>query len=189
MADQSQVISFLSEAASYGRPGLTVERIETHISIVFLIGDRAYKLKRAVRFSYLDYSTAAKREQFCKAEFELNGRTAATLYLGVRAITREVDGNLRFDGNGIVLDWIVEMQRFSQADLFDRLAEARKLTPDLIRDLTDVIAGFHAAAQVVRTTGGFATMDDTIRGNHVNLLQSCPPSIRTEFDSSIPHRC
>ena len=49
MDNQNEVISFLSEAASYGRPGLTVERIETHISIIFLIDDRAYKLKRAVR--------------------------------------------------------------------------------------------------------------------------------------------
>ena len=67
MDDQRDVISFLSEAESYGKAGLTLERLETHISMVFLIGDRAYKLKRAVRFSYLDYSTAARREWFCKA--------------------------------------------------------------------------------------------------------------------------
>jgi aminoglycoside phosphotransferase family enzyme len=73
---QDEVIAFLSNGASYGLPGVHVERIDTHISIVFLVGDRAYKLKRAVRFSYLDYSTTADRERFCKAELELNRRTA-----------------------------------------------------------------------------------------------------------------
>src|SRR3974390_2298043 len=111
MDNQSEVISFLSEASSYGKPGLTVERIETHISIVFLINDRAYKLKRAVCFSYLDYSTTAMRERFCKAEFELNRRTAATLYLRLRTVTRELGGNLAFDGDGIVLDCVMELSQ------------------------------------------------------------------------------
>jgi uncharacterized protein len=74
-----------------------------------------------------------------------------------------------FDGDGIVLDWVLEMQRFSQGDLFDRLAEARRLTPDL----TDVIVGFHAAAEVTRNHGGRAAIEETIVGNHANLLQSC----------------
>jgi aminoglycoside phosphotransferase family enzyme len=117
MDDQRKVISFLSEGASYGKLELTVERIETHISIVFLIGDRAYKLKRSVYFSYLDYSTTAMRGRFCKAELELNRRTAAALYLGLHAITRAADGSLTFDGDGAVVDWVLEMKRFSQSDL------------------------------------------------------------------------
>ena len=175
MDDQRDVISFLSEAESYGKAGLTLERLETHISMVFLIGDRAYKLKRAVRFSYLDYSTAARREWFCKAEFELNRRTAPALYLRVRAITREAGGNLAFDGDGTVLDWVLEMQRFAQDGLFDRLAEARKLTPELMRELTAVITEFHAAAEVTRDHGGRAAIEQTIGDNHANLLESCPP--------------
>jgi uncharacterized protein len=180
MDNQSEVISFLSEGASYGKPGLTVERIETHISIVFLIGDRAYKLKRAVRFSYLDYSTTAMREGFCKTEFELNRRTAASLYLRLRTITRELGGNLAFDGDGIILDWVLEMQRFSQGALFDRLAEARRLTPDLMRDLTDVIVEFHAAAEVTRNHGGRAAIEETIVSNHANLLKSCLDSYQVQ---------
>jgi hypothetical protein len=175
MDDQREVISFLSDGASYGKPGMTVDRIETHISIVFLIGDRAYKLKRALSFSYLDYSTTALRGAFCKAELELNRRTAAALYLRVRAITRQADGNLAFDDDSTVIDWVLEMRRFSQSDLFDRLAETRKLTPELMRELTDVIASFHAAAEVVIDYGGRTGIEDTIRSNNVNLLQSCPP--------------
>jgi aminoglycoside phosphotransferase family enzyme len=81
--DQQDVIAFLPDGASYGKPGIAVDRIDTHISIVFLIADRAYKLKRAVSFFYLDYSTAALREKFRKAELDLNRRTAPTIYLRV----------------------------------------------------------------------------------------------------------
>jgi aminoglycoside phosphotransferase family enzyme/predicted kinase len=175
MDDQKEVISFLADGASYGKPSLTVERIETHVSIVFLIDDRAYKLKRAVSFSYLDFSTIALRERFCRAELALNRRTAAALYLGVRAITRGADGNLAFDGDGSAVDWVLEMQRFRQSDLFDHLAESRTLTPELMRDLTDVIAAFHAAAEVTPEHGGRAGIEKTIAGNHANLVKSCPP--------------
>src|SRR6516165_12236871 len=130
--DQREVISFLSDGASYGMPGLSVERIETHISIVFLVGDRAFKLKRAIRLSYLDYTTTALRGAFCRKELDLNLRTAASLYIQVRAITRQAGGNLAFDGAGAVIDWVVEMRRFAQTDLFDQLAQARKLNARLM---------------------------------------------------------
>jgi aminoglycoside phosphotransferase family enzyme len=67
------------------------------------------------------------------------------------------------------------MQRFAQSDLFDQLAESRKLTPDLMRDLTDVIAGFHAAAEITADHGGRTSIEETMAGNNVNLVQSSPP--------------
>ena len=70
------MIAFLSRPDTYGRAILAVDRVETHISIVFLTGDRAYKLKRAVRFPYLDFSTPALRAAACEAEVALNRRTA-----------------------------------------------------------------------------------------------------------------
>jgi aminoglycoside phosphotransferase family enzyme/predicted kinase len=181
MDDQREVVSFLSDGASYGKPGLDVERIETHISIIFLLGDRAFKLKRAVRFSYVDYSTTASRGEFCKAELDLNLRTAASLYVRVRAITRESGGNLAFDGPGPIIDWVVEMRRFAQGDLFEQLAESRKLTSRLMRDLTDAIAGFHAAAEIVPRHGGRGGIQETIDGNNVNLVRSAPPLDREQI--------
>lgn len=172
MDDQREVVQFLGDGASYGMPGAAVERIDTHISIIFLVGERAYKLKHAVRFSYLDYSTVALREKFCRAELDLNVRTAPTLYLRLRAVTRAADGGLAFDGSGQVLDWVLEMRRFAQSELFDRLAEQRKLTARLMRELTDVIADFHAAAEPVSQRGGRAEIEATIVGNIANLLQS-----------------
>jgi aminoglycoside phosphotransferase family enzyme/predicted kinase len=178
---QDEVIAFLSDGASYGVPGAHVERIETHISIVFLVGDRAYKLKRAVRFSYLDYSTVSNRERFCKSELELNRRTAPSIYLCVRPICRNTDGRLCFD-DGTIVEWLLEMRRFSQADLFDQLAQRRRLTPQLMRDLTDVIVEFHSRAKPIHEHGGRSAIEQTIRDNNLNLVQYCPPLNQSQVE-------
>lgn len=145
--DQESTIEFLSQGASYGRPHEPVRRIGTHASVVFLVGDRAYKLKRAIRFSYLDYSTAEKREAMCRAEVELNRRTAPQLYLGVCAVRRAPDGALALGGAGPAVDWLVEMRQFPQDELFDRLAERHALTMPLVVALADEIAAFHSRAE------------------------------------------
>jgi aminoglycoside phosphotransferase family enzyme len=171
---QDEVIAFLSDGVSYGLPGARVERIETHISIVFLVGDRAYKLKRAVRFPYLDYSKTSNRERFCKSELELNRRTAPSIYLRVRPVCRSADDRLCFD-HGTIVEWILEMRRFSQADLFDQLAQRSCLTPQLMRDLTDVIVEFHSRAEPTYEHGGRLAIERTIRDNNSNMVQYCPP--------------
>jgi uncharacterized protein len=76
--DQQGVIAFLSEPSSYGPAIERVDIIETHVSLVFLAGERAYKLKRAVKYPYLDFSTAEHRRRACEAELALNRRTAPT---------------------------------------------------------------------------------------------------------------
>lgn len=180
--DQRSVIEFLSNAASYGAAGAVVERIETHISIVFLVGDRAYKLKRAVRFAYLDYSQAPLREKYCRAELECNRRAAPQLYLRVRTITRGPGGGLSFDGPGAAVDWVVEMRRFDQNDLFDRRAVAGTLTPAMMRDLADHIAIFHQAAAPAMDHGGYNSIKNTIAANAAALIDSSPPLERSMID-------
>ena len=142
---QEETIAFLERAESYG-PGVTsVERIDTHASVLFLAGTRAFKLKRAVRFSYLDYSTPELRRAACDRELALNRRTAPQLYLRVVPVTRSA-GGVAIGGAGESTDWLVEMARFDQADLFDRMAEEGRLTDRLMRDLADHIAAFHDRA-------------------------------------------
>ncbi len=164
--DQGPVIAFLSDPATHGVAA--VERIDTHASVVFLAGNRAYKLKRAVRFSYLDYSTLALREQYCRAELALNRRTAPSLYEAVRPVTREA-GGFAFGGPGPVVDWVVVMRRFDQDTLFDRLAERGALTAPLVLHLAAQIAQFHAAAEVDADAGGLAGMRETVKINADNL--------------------
>src|SRR6266851_5335982 len=119
--DQQDVITFLSDPSSYGKGVEQVEIIETHISLVFIAGDRAYKLKRAVKYPYLDFSTVERRRRACEAELALNRRTAPALYLEVRSLNRTPAGDIAWEGPGEVVDWVVVMRRFEQSALFDRL--------------------------------------------------------------------
>ncbi|THV20271.1 AAA family ATPase [Peteryoungia ipomoeae] len=143
---QTDVIAFLSSAGTFGADA--AEIIETHISLVFLAGDRAYKLKRAVKLPYADFTTLDLRRTYCLAEVRLNSRTAPEIYLGVRSVTREADGSLALDGQGIVLDYVVEMRRFSQEQLFDRLADGDGLTKPLMEATAEQIAAFHQSADI-----------------------------------------
>ncbi len=156
MSGQHEVIGFLSRADSYGCPGGTVERIETHGSLIFLCGERVYKLKREIAYASLDFLTLEKRERVCHAELRLNRRTAPGLYLGVSAITRDRAGVLAFDADGEVLDWVVVMRRFPQSALFDRMALAGELTPSLMQTLGVEVARFHAGAERTPAFGGSA---------------------------------
>jgi len=146
-AGQCETVAFLGRGESYDAPGVPVERRETHISIVFLVGERAFKLKRAVAFSYLDFSTPALRRRCCEEELRLGRAMAPSLYRAVRAVTRSPDGRLALDGAGEPIDWLVEMRRFDEAALFDRMATEGRLTPRIMRDLADAIAAFHATAE------------------------------------------
>src|ERR671918_2683901 len=136
--DQTGVIECLSPPATHN--GAVVERIETHISIVFLAGSRAWKLKRAVRFDYIDASTSERRKALCEKEVQLNRRTAPSLYRGVVAVTREADGSLALGGAGTPVDWVVEMNRFEQEALFDRLAQRERLDVAMMPPLAAAIA-------------------------------------------------
>jgi uncharacterized protein len=180
--DQRAVIAFLERGESYGRPDAAPRRIDTHISIVFLVGDRVYKLKRAVQFSFVDYRDLAARARFCRAEFELNRRTAPALYLGVCAISRDETGALRWGEEGTVLDWVVEMRRFDESDLFDRMARAGRLDAALMRELADAIAAFHDAAEPAPDFGGAASMRALIDDNHRYLEAGAPPLPRAAVE-------
>jgi uncharacterized protein len=169
--DQSAVIDFLSRPASYGTHADAVKRIDTHCSIVFLVQDRAYKLKRAIRYAALDYTTLALRRAACEAELVLNRRTAPDLYLGVQAIKRDATGALTFDGPGPTLDHVVVMRRFAQSDLFDQMAETGRLTPALMRALGEAVARLHLAAEVTPAFGGSGAIRRVIADNDRELAK------------------
>jgi uncharacterized protein len=161
--DQTPTIEFLAAPATHG--GESVERIDTHASIVFLAGGRAWKLKRAVKYDYLDFSTAARRKAMCETEVRVNRRTAPSLYRGVVAIVRRADGSFALGGPGETVDWVVEMTRFDQNGLFDRLASRDALELDLMPSLAAAIAQFHRGAEHRFTHGGRSGMAWVIDGN------------------------
>lgn len=149
MADgpQSGVIAFLENPATHG--GAPVRRIDTHGAVVFLAGDRAYELKRAVRFDYMDFSTVERRRAACAAELKLNRRSAPDIYLDIVAITESGTG-LALGGDGPVRDWVVVMRRFDDALLFDRMARDGRLTGEMMRDLAAAIRRLHDSSAVHR---------------------------------------
>jgi uncharacterized protein len=147
--DQQETIAYLTQdAATRGKADV----IRTHASILFLGGDRA--LKRAVRYAFLDYSTLEQRRRSCEDEVAVNRRLAPTLYLGVRRITRADDGQLAFDGQGQTVDWVVEMRRFAQDELFSEMARSGRLSEALVTELADCIVDFHHRAEPRPEHGG-----------------------------------
>jgi len=123
MSDEAQqpVIDFLGDAGSHG--GVPVKRIDTHAALVFLAGDRVLKIKRAVRFPFLDFSTLGKRRAACEAEIKVNRAFAPAIYRGAVPITRDSAGRLAVSGKGEPVEWAVEMRRFDESQTLDRLAE------------------------------------------------------------------
>jgi hypothetical protein len=136
--DQTATIAALEKRLAPAR------RIDTHGAVVFLSGDRAYKLKRAVKFPYMDFSTAERRRAMCEAEVEINRRLAPEIYLGVEPVA----------GN----DWVVVMRRFDEDGLLDRMAERGQLTPALMAALGARIAQYHDGLAPIRD--GFGRPED-----------------------------
>jgi len=162
---QAEVIHFLSDPRTYGRHGGPVERLETHSAMVFLCGRRALKLKRAVRYSYLDFSTLDRRKQACEAEVAVNRRTAPELYKGVATVNRDTTGRLALNGTGPVVEWLVEMVRFDERLVLDRMAAAGTLDVALMDDLARAVADLHSSAAHEPSFGGYDGIVRVIDGN------------------------
>ncbi len=139
---QESVFAYLADPLTH--PG--VRRIDTHAASVFLEGHRALKIKRAVRFPFLDYSTLAKRKAACDDELRINRPFAPQIYRRVVPITRNNDGSLSIDGNGTPVEFAVEMTRFDERQTIDHLAEAGPLDPALVEAIADAIAASHQVA-------------------------------------------
>ena len=167
--DQAEVLAFLENRAIHR--GREVRRIDTHASSVFLAGERALKVKRAVRFPFLDYSTLPKRKAACAAELEANRPFAPELYRRIVPITRERNGRLALGGAGVPVEWAVEMHRFDEARTLDRLADAGKIDTALAGALGHVVAAAHHRAPVVRAEPWIAALATYIEQNDAALRE------------------
>ncbi len=134
-------------------------RIDTHGAVVFLSGDRAYKLKRAVKFPYMDFSTAERRRAMCAAEIDINRRLAPEIYLGVAPVRRRDGTRLGEVGEHAddAVDWLVVMRRFDEDGLLDRMADARALTPEMMAALGARIARYHDGLPPIATASAGPT--------------------------------
>ncbi len=140
-------VRFLSGPSAYPHSPPDVTLVETHMSFVFLAGDRAYKLKKPVRFPFLDFSTLHAREINCREELRLNRRLANEVYLGVVPLYLSADHRLSLDGDGDVVDWLVVMRRLPADRMLDRMLIDGRLEDRLIDDLCDTLSDFYRRAE------------------------------------------
>ena len=169
MTDEAQqlVIDFLGDAASHG--GAPVKRIDTHAALVFLAGDRVLKIKRAVRFPFLDFSTLGKRRAACEAEIKVNRAFAPAIYRGVVPITRDPAGRFAIAGKGEPVEWAVEMRRFDESQTLDRLAESGRIDEGLADRLGRTVAAAHRVAPTVTNAHFTETLANIIAQNETEL--------------------
>jgi len=168
--DRRRVEAFLADPASYGLADGTVERIDTHAAVVFLAGERAWKIKRPTVTSFLDFRRLEDRRRVCADEVVLNRRTAPDIYLGLFTVTEEGDGTLAFGGDGRVLEHGLVMRRFDQDLLLKRLLERGALELPMVDALVDAVIAFHAEAEVLGPPfGGWSGLAAIARDNQTDM--------------------
>jgi hypothetical protein len=165
MSEEERLQDELVRAFTHGRvagaPG-PIERFDTHLSHVFVSGERAFKLKRAVRLPFVDFSSCEARRKACEAELA-NQPMARALYLSALPIVRDSNG-FRIGGAGPAIDWVVAMRRFEQAQQFDRLAARGALSRAVIEEAVETIAAGHRAAPATERAGYGAHYRSVIEG-------------------------
>ena len=174
---QQAVLDFLSQPRWPGEPA--PRRIDTHAASVFLFPDRALKVKRAVRFPFLDYSTLALRKAACEAEIAVNRRYAPQIYRRVIPVTREADGSYAIGGAGTPVEWAVEMARFDESRTLDHLADRGDIDAALADALGRAVAAAHAQAPAAEAKPWIAAIGSYI-DEHDATFRETPALFPTE---------
>jgi len=168
--DQVRLLEALSRPSAYGSGCEHVERLETHISCVFLTGGYAYKVKKAVNFGFLDFTSLEARRKYCEEELRLNRRLAPALYLEVVPITGSVDAPV-IGGTGPALEYAVKMLEFPQEELASRILTRGEISAADIDALAAKVAAFHAAAGVAAGDGFLGLPKEILRIARQNFAQ------------------
>jgi uncharacterized protein len=143
---QDGLVAAMMDPGFYPKPPPEIIHKETHISHVFLAGELVYKIKKAVRFSFLDYSTMDRRVHFLNEELRLNRRLAPSVYLAVMPIT--FDGSeWRLGGDGPAAEYVLVMRRLPERRMLPFLLETSQVTPTMMVELAEVLAKFHTQAK------------------------------------------
>jgi aminoglycoside phosphotransferase family enzyme len=145
-------VAFLRNPHSYPEPTSRVDTVETHMSWVFLTDRNAWKLKKPVRQSYLDFSTEPARRFYCGEELRLNRRLTRDVYLASVPLTSDARGRLRLGAGGSVVDWLVKMRRLPADRMLDRLIRAGSVRAEDVRSVVGALCRFYGEREPVATT-------------------------------------
>jgi uncharacterized protein len=149
-----------------------IERVETHISWVFLGPSTVWKVKKPVQLGFLDFSTLEQRRRACDAEVRLNSRLAPNVYRSVVPVTRGPDGRHRIGGEGPPVDFAVEMARLPDARRADVMLREGRLTGEHVDILAGRLARFHADMATDECIGSFGTPEAILRNVQENFAQT-----------------
>ncbi len=148
-----------------------IQLAETHISLVFLTGNYAYKVKKPVNFGFLDFTTLEKRKYYCEQEMALNRRLAPSLYLGVVNITEE-SGQITLEGKGKTVEYAVKMKQIPENFLMDRLLKKNEVTPPMLEAVSETLARFYANAETSQRIKNFARPERIKQDTDENFEQT-----------------
>jgi aminoglycoside phosphotransferase family enzyme len=148
-----------------------IKFIETHISLLFLTGNHVYKVKKAVDFGFLDFTSLEKREFFCEQEVNLNRRLSPAIYLGVVRITKEGD-RIHLEGKGEPVEYAVKMKQIPEEKLMDKLLEKKQVTPEMIEAVSKRLVKFYLAAETNDLIKSFAKSERVKQDTDENFEQT-----------------
>lgn len=216
-APSPEVMAFLAEQATQEKssdsvsPSKTVQKIETHGAIVFVGPNITFKIKRPVKFSYMDFSTLEKRHRAIAREYEINRNHAPGIYQGIAAIRKSPSGALTFGDEGEIVEWALRMRSFPQADVLENKLTSAPLPETLTKAFAAMVARYHADAPMDDTANSIAQMraiiDDLsgVLGSATELiapeafhnwhrdieaeLDQCADILRTRSSAGFVRRC
>jgi aminoglycoside phosphotransferase family enzyme len=146
-AELTDKVAFLSTRTAYPVPTTSVETKETHMSCLFLTDHHVWKLKKPVRYAYLDFSTVEARKRDCELELELNRRLAPDVYLGIMPLVTDAEGKMQLGGEGRVVDWLVMMRRLPEHRMLDVAIADQTVTREEIRNVGVLLTRFYQQAK------------------------------------------
>jgi aminoglycoside phosphotransferase family enzyme len=171
LTDQMQVVEALRKPEAYDEEVEQIELKQTHISYVFLTKNFVYKIKKAVDFGFLDFSTLEKRRFFCEKELDLNRRLCGDMYLEVVPITESADV-VKINGEGTPVEYAVKMKRIPEENIMTRLLEEGKVDQKLVDRMAKIIAKFHKKAEAGKRIGEFGSLPMIERNWRENFEQT-----------------
>jgi aminoglycoside phosphotransferase family enzyme len=145
-------VAFLKRPESYPERPAAVEPVETHLAWVFLTDRHAFKLKKPVRYPFLDFSTLSARRHDSEEEVRLNRRLAPGVYLGLVALTADREGGLALEGDGVPVEWLVKMRRLPRARMLDFAVASQTVDDAALHTVAEQLARFYREAAPIAVT-------------------------------------
>jgi len=168
---ESPYLASLLEPEAYPHRADKIELVQTQMSFVFLTGDYAYKVRKAVNLGYLDYTTLEKRHFFCQREVELNRRLSPETYLEVVPII-ENDGRFTIGGKGEAVEYAVKMRQLPQERMMDVMLTRGQVDEGMIDRVADKLVSFHQKAETNPQIASYGKLDTIQRNNTENFTQA-----------------